>query len=76
MARRIPFVAPKTVRWTTVEEAAAFFGLKPHALRARLRRAARRSVDGGIEADIDGVRGRKFGTSWRVALGARWVEPT
>lgn len=76
MPRKHPFVAPKIVRWITVEEASAFLQVSPEALRARLRRAARRAPDGGIEADVDGMRGRKLGASWRITFGARWTEPT
>lgn len=75
MPRRQPFAAPTIVKWMTVEEAAPTMSVTPEALRARLRRNARRAPDGGIEADIDGLRARKFGRSWRIVLGARWSEP-
>lgn len=70
------FVRAATVRWISVEEAAEFIGTNALALRARVRRAARRAPDGGIESDVDGIRGRKLGNSWRVVLGARWLEPS
>lgn len=76
MPKKRPFIRAATVRWISVEEAAEFMGTNALALRARLRRAARRAPDGGIEADVDGIRGRKLGNSWRVVLGARWLEPT
>lgn len=72
MPRKRPFVRAETVRWISVEEAAEFIGTNAVALRARLRRAP----DGGVEADVDGIRGRKLGTTWRVVLGARWLEPS
>lgn len=76
MPRKRAFVRAETVRWITVEEAAEFMGTNALALRARLRRAARRAPDGVVEADVDGIRGRKLGNSWRVVLGARWLEPS
>ncbi len=50
----------------TVEAAAAKLSLDPAALRARLRRAQR--VQGNaIVADLGGgIRGFKFGKSWRI----------
>jgi hypothetical protein len=50
----------------TVEAAAAKLSLDPAALRARLRRAQR--VEGDmIVADLGGgIRGFKFGKSWRI----------
>ena len=50
----------------TVEAAAAKLSLDPAALRARLRRAQR--VEGNaIVADLGGgIRGFKFGKSWRI----------
>lgn len=75
MAKKRAFFRPEVVRWITVEEAAEFIGTNPLALRARLRRAAGRASDGGVEADIDGIRGRKLGNSWRVVLGASWMDP-
>lgn len=52
--------------YDTVETAAAKLGIHPTALRARLRRAQR--VEGNaIVADLGGgIRGFKFGKSWRI----------
>jgi hypothetical protein len=61
-------------KWFTVEEAAVFLNTNPNALRARLRRGARRASDGGVEANFDGMRGKKLGVSWRVAFSSRWLE--
>ena len=58
--------------WYSVRVAAEVLGDRPDALRKRLQRNARRAPDGGIEAEIDGVRGRKFGHSWRVSFSERW----
>ncbi|HET7541876.1 MAG TPA: hypothetical protein VFK05_18500 [Polyangiaceae bacterium] len=59
--------APPTRRvYDTVETAAAKLGLDPAALRARLRRA-QRLENGSIVADLGGgIRGFKFGKSWRI----------
>ena len=62
------------VKWLTVEEAAVFLNTNPSALRARLRRGARRGRDGGVEANFDGVRGKKLGVSWRIAFSSRWLD--
>ena len=61
-------------RWLVVEEAAVFLSLSPDALRKSLERAAVRVADGGIEAHLDGVRGRKLGRRWRVQMSAAWSE--
>jgi hypothetical protein len=60
-----------SARWLSVQSAADILGLTPAALRKSLDRRAVRSPDGAIEAELDGVRGRKLGRLWRVNLG-RW----
>lgn len=62
------------IRWYTPRDAAALLSVSPEALRKRLERHAFAAADGGTEAQIDGVRGRKFGNQWRVALGPSWTE--
>jgi hypothetical protein len=50
----------------TVEAAATKLSLDPAALRARLRRAQRAEAD-AVVADLGGgIRGFKFGKSWRI----------
>lgn len=66
--KRIP------IHWYTVPDAAGFLSISADGLRKRLERNARTTANGGIEAEIDGVRGRKFGNQWRVALGPSWTE--
>jgi hypothetical protein len=61
------------LRWFTVRAAAEILALTCEALRKQLERNARRAPDGGIEAELDGVRGRKFGRLWRVSFGDRWT---
>ncbi len=63
------------VQWLSVQSAADLLGLTAAALRKSLDRRAVRSPDGGVEADLDGVRGRKLGRLWRVALSAAWTLP-
>ena len=62
-AKAIPNSPPL---FDTVESAAVKLGLDPTALRARLRRAQR--VEGNaVVADLGGgIRGFKFGKSWRI----------
>jgi hypothetical protein len=64
-----------SVRWISVQAAAEILGLTSAALRKSLDRRAVRSADGGIEAELDGVRGRKLGRLWRVALSPAWAVP-
>jgi hypothetical protein len=73
MSSATPTVA--TVRWVSVQSAADILGLTSAALRKSLDRRATRVADGGIEAELDGVRGRKFGRLWRVTLSAAWMVP-
>ena len=61
-------------RWVSVAVAAAFLGLPPRSLRRALERASARAPDGGVEALVDGVRGRKFGHLWRVQFAESWLS--
>jgi hypothetical protein len=62
-------------RWISVQSAADLLGLTATALRKSLDRRAVRSADGGIEAELDGVRARKLGRLWRVTLSSAWTLP-
>ena len=64
-----------TPRWLSVQSAADLLGLPAAALRKSLERRAVRAPDGGIKAEIDGVRGRKLGRLWRVLLSSAWTLP-
>ena len=64
-----------TKGWTSLARAAAALDMTDAALRRALERRAVRAPDGGIEAELDGVRGRKLGRLWRVQLGERWLSP-
>jgi hypothetical protein len=55
--------------WHSIIDAAQILGLTPGALRKSLERAATRSTEGVVEASVHGVRGRKWGSHWRVRLG-------
>ena len=59
-------------RWLTVRDAASVLSVSPDALRRAFERHARSAPDGGTEAEVDGVRARKFGRQWRVMLGNAW----
>jgi hypothetical protein len=63
-------------RWISLQAAADLLGLTPTALRKSLDRRAARGPDGGIEAELDGVRGRKLGRLWRVTLSSAWTIPS
>ncbi|WP_437656593.1 hypothetical protein [Sorangium sp. So ce1182] len=60
--------------WLSVKTAAEFLDMSPDALRRALERHAVRAPDGGIEAEVDGVRARKFGRLWRVQFSSRWCS--
>ena len=64
------------LHWISVQSAADRLGLTAAALRKSLDRRAVQTPDGGIEAEIDGVRGRKFGRLWRVTFSCAWTVPT
>lgn len=66
--------APMLLRWFSVRDAAQTLGISADALRKQLERKAQRAPDGGTEALLDGVRGRKFGRLWRVSFGDRWCS--
>ncbi len=61
-------------RWFALRDAAPMISLTAGALRKKFERNARRAADGGTEADIDGVHGRKFGNLWRVRFSEAWTE--
>jgi hypothetical protein len=63
---------PAATRWVSVQTAADLLGMTAAALRKALDRRSIRTPDGGIEAELDGVRGRKLGRLWRVSLGPAW----
>jgi hypothetical protein len=69
-------LTPANARWLSVQSAADILGLTAAALRKSLDRRAVRVADGGTEAELDGVRGRKFGRLWRVTLSSAWTVPT
>ena len=62
--------------WLSVQSAVDILGLTPAALRKSLDRRAALTGDGGIEAEVYGVRGRKFGRLWRVMLSPAWTVPS
>ncbi|MDF3067091.1 MAG: hypothetical protein K0R38_2692 [Polyangiaceae bacterium] len=62
------------LRWYALRDAAQILSTSPAALRKQFERQARRAPDGGVEARIDGVRGRKFANRWRVSFGKQWTE--
>jgi hypothetical protein len=59
-----------------LRQAADLLDMSADALRRALERRAARVADGGIEACVDGVRGRKFGRLWRVAFSESWLSAT
>lgn len=59
-------------RWLAVRDAAELLSVTPAALRRTIERNAKRLRSGHVEANIDGVRARKFGRLWRVRLCDGW----
>jgi hypothetical protein len=64
---------PSGPRWLALRDAAVTLGTTAGALRKLLERRAVRTADGATEAQVDGVRGRKFANRWRVLLGTQWT---
>jgi hypothetical protein len=62
------------LRWYPLRDGAEILGVSADALRKQFERHIRRAPDGGIEADVDGVRARKFANRWRVSFGKPWTE--
>ena len=62
--------------WLSLQRAAELLDLSAAALRRKLERRAVRSKDGTVEAVIDGVHARKFGSLWRVRFSDAWVAGT
>ena len=65
---------PMVLRWYALRDAAMMLSVTPSALRKQFERRAVRARDGGTEATVDGVRGRKFANRWRVSFGRPWTE--
>lgn len=61
-------------QWMSLAAAADRLGESYDGFLKRIERAARRAPDGGIEAEISGVRARKLGRSWKVRLSERWTS--
>ena len=64
---------PVRVQWLPLRDVAVILSMSDEALRKKLERHARKAPDGVVEAELDGIRGRKFGRSWRVLLSERWL---
>ena len=60
------------IQWFTVRDAAEILSVSPDALRRKIERAACKAKI-GVEAQIDGVRARKFGGQWRVRFEEGWL---
>ncbi len=61
-------------QWVSIIRAAEILGeASPEALRRKFDRASHLSDNGVVEANIDGVRARKFGRIWKVQLSAAWA---
>jgi hypothetical protein len=58
--------------WLTVRAAAEILSVSPDALRRKIERAVYKGK-AGVEAQIDGVRARKFGGQWRVHFEEGWL---
>lgn len=60
------------LRWYPLREAAEMLSVSREALRKQFERKAYMAPDGGVEANVDGVRARKFANRWRVSFGDAW----
>lgn len=68
-----PLQAPR-VYWLNLVAAARILGSNPDSLRRAIERRARLAADGVLEASFDGLRARKHGGRWRVALSDAWLR--
>jgi hypothetical protein len=59
--------------WTSLSKGADFLGVTPGSLRRTLERNVEVAPDGGTEANIDGLRARKFGRLWRIQFSDAWL---
>ena len=60
---------PLATPWVSIRAAAGLLSMTEAALRKALERRAERRGDATV-ADLDGIRGRKLGSRWRVSLAA------
>ena len=60
--------------WMPLRAAAWSLGMTPGSLRKALERRAVRTTDGGIQAELDGLRARKLANRWLVSLGRNWAS--
>ncbi len=60
------------MKWMRVDDAAGVLGMNVIPLRRAIERHARRDADGHLCSAFDGVRARKLGRHWRVALDPCW----
>lgn len=65
---------PDRALWLGIQRAAELLDEDPESLRKKLERAAKRTPEGHIESEIDGVRGRKFARLWKVQLPLGWAS--
>lgn len=75
-AKRDPELRTATIEqamWLGIHRAAEALDEDAESLRKKLERASKRHPDGHIEAEINGVRGRKLGHLWKVQLPPGWT---
>lgn len=75
MSRSEGGAKPRYGPWLPLERAAEYLSMNAAALRKTLERRATRASDGATEANLDGVRARKFGRNWRVRFSEAWGLP-
>ncbi len=59
--------------WLGIHRAAEVLDEDAESLRKKLERASKRHADGHVEAEINGIRGRKLGHLWKVRLPSGWT---
>lgn len=60
--------------WVSLARAAQFLGESPESLRKKLVRASRKTADGVVEAEFDGIKARKLGRNWKVRFSSGWLR--
>lgn len=66
--------ATRTRPWRSLEAAAKYLDESSDGLRKKLERVRRIGPDGVVEAELDGLRGRKLGRLWKVKLSEAWED--
>lgn len=66
-------VPSSTKNWLKMREAAAILCVSTSALRKTIERKVAQAPEGTRELYFDGIRAKKLGHTWRLALDPSWM---